>query len=108
MVFGNGKLATIDAGSDLWWAMNGAGHNFGIVTSVTAKVYDVEKPNWAHETFFFAGDKVEQLYELVNKYHLKKGKGEQPVDLINWSYMLNVPNLHSDVSPIGPLRPKFM
>lgn len=81
--------------------MNGAGHNFGIVTLVTAKVYDVETPNWAHETFFFTGDKVEQLYELVNKHHLRDG--EQPVDLINWSYIVNIPELHGEVRTRFPL-----
>src|SRR5690242_11530578 len=35
IVLANGDLKTIDSKSDLWWAMQGAGHNFGIVTSVS-------------------------------------------------------------------------
>ncbi|KAJ2996860.1 hypothetical protein NUW58_g836 [Xylaria curta] len=60
--------------SDLWWAMQGAGHNFGIVTSVTSKIYNVELPDWAYASFVFAGDKVEDLYGAINKHLLKDGQ----------------------------------
>ena len=42
IVLADGTLHTIDEKSDLWWAMRGAGHNFGIVTSVETKIYDIE------------------------------------------------------------------
>jgi len=89
VVLASGELKTIDAKSDLFWAMRGAGHNFGIVTSVTTKVYDIEHPNWAIETIIFSGDKVSKVYDAANKNLLKGGK--QDVEVINWSYWLNDP-----------------
>jgi hypothetical protein len=89
VVLANGTMKTIDANSDLWWAMKGAGHNFGIVTSLTTKIYDVEYSDWAIETLFFSGDKVEDVYQAANDYLLKNGT--QPAGVINWSYWMNYP-----------------
>lgn len=100
VVLANGTLVTINeaATPDLWWAMNGAGHNFGIVTSVTSQIYDVEHPDWALELMNFSGDLVEELYEVTNNEILKNGT--QPVDLINWSYWMMSPDLDAEkVSP---------
>ncbi|KAL4728692.1 FAD-linked oxidoreductase chry5 [Fusarium chlamydosporum] len=97
IVLSNGTLATIDSKSELWWALKGAGHNFGIVTSVTSKIYDIEHKNWAFEIMTFKGDKVEELYKLTNEHILKNGT--QPTDVINWSYWFNIP----DVDPTGPI-----
>ncbi|KAJ5180966.1 hypothetical protein N7492_004176 [Penicillium capsulatum] len=91
VVLADGTLTQLDANSDLWWAMKGAGHNFGIVTSVKTKIYDVRHRDWAIETFVFGGDKVEDVYEAANKYILRHGR--QPVDVINWSYWLNDPQI---------------
>jgi FAD/FMN-containing dehydrogenase len=91
IVLANGDLRTIDKTSDLWWAMQGAGHNFGIVTSVTSKIYDVQYPDWAYASFIFTGDKVEGLYSAINKYLLKDGR--QPVYIINYSFFFNDPTL---------------
>ncbi|PLB48752.1 FAD-binding domain-containing protein [Aspergillus steynii IBT 23096] len=90
IVLSNGTLATLDSSSELWWAVKGAGHNFGIVTSVTSKVFDIEHKDWAISTITFSGDKVEQVYEAANKYLLKNGT--QPAGVINWSYWLNNPD----------------
>jgi FAD/FMN-containing dehydrogenase len=87
VVTANGALRTITPNHDLWWGMQGAGHNFGIVTSVTAKVYDIKHRNWAIETIVFSGDKVEAVYEAANKYILQDGK--QDDDIHNWSYWQN-------------------
>ncbi|KAL5119207.1 hypothetical protein ACEQ8H_002918 [Pleosporales sp. CAS-2024a] len=94
VVLANGDLITIDSRSDLWWGMQGAGHNFGIVTSVTSKVYDIEHPNWAIETIIFSGDKIEAVYEAANKYIVQGGN--QSSDIINWSYWLNDATLDAD------------
>ncbi|KAM5349276.1 hypothetical protein ACJ41O_005783 [Fusarium nematophilum] len=88
VVLADGSLKTINKNSDLWWAMKGAGHNFGIVTSVTAKIYDIEHRDWAIETLIFSGDQVEEVYQAANDHLLRK----QPVGVINWSYWLNNPN----------------
>lgn len=90
-VTANGTLTTIDSSDELWWAMKGAGHNFGIVTSVTTKTYDIQHRDWAIETLTFSGDKVQAVYQAANDY-LVQG-GNQPVDIINWSYWLNIPSI---------------
>lgn len=87
VVLANGEFKTIDSTSDLWWGMQGAGHNFGIVTSVTSKIYDIEHFDWAIETIVFSGDKVEEVYDAANKYILKGGN--QSVEIQNWSYWQN-------------------
>ncbi|KAI1188078.1 FAD-binding domain-containing protein [Nemania serpens] len=97
IVLANGELHTVDAESDLWWAMQGAGHNFGIVTSVTSKIYDVKYPNWAYESFIFTGDQVEVVYESINKYHLKNGT--PPVDIMSYSIYFN----YFDIDPTKSL-----
>ncbi|KAK4446988.1 hypothetical protein QBC34DRAFT_468775 [Podospora aff. communis PSN243] len=99
IVLADGTLTTIDADSDLWWAVKGAGHNFGIVTSVTAKIYPQTHHDWALETFTFTGDKVEAAYEAANKLFFGKEKSIQPVDVIQWSFWFNFP----DIDPTGPL-----
>ncbi|RYP31091.1 hypothetical protein DL767_005935 [Monosporascus sp. MG133] len=87
---GNSTVA-IDGSSDLWWAMQGAGHNFGIVTSVTSKIYGIQHSAWAYESFVFTGDRVESLYEGVNEHLLKNGT--QRVDIIKYSFFISVPDI---------------
>ncbi|KAG9232703.1 hypothetical protein BJ875DRAFT_513893 [Amylocarpus encephaloides] len=62
VVLANGSLITVDEKSDLFWAMKGAGHNFGIVTSVTSKIYDIQQPNYAIETLIFKGVTVDAAH----------------------------------------------
>ncbi|KAF2968395.1 hypothetical protein GQX73_g5168 [Xylaria multiplex] len=97
IVLANGESQTIDKDSDLWWAVQGAGHNFGIVTSVTSKIYDIRYPDWAYASFVFTGDKVEGLYGAINEYLLRNGT--QPVYLLNYSFFFNDPS----VDPEKPL-----
>ncbi len=96
VVLADGSLKTVDANSDLWWAMRGAGHNFGIVTSATVKIYPLVNTNWAVETLMFTGDKVKAVYQAANDHFIN---GNQPVGVINWSYWFNLP----DVDPNGPV-----
>ncbi|KAK5993548.1 FAD-linked oxidoreductase chyH [Cladobotryum mycophilum] len=97
VVLADGTMQTIDETSDLWWAMKGAGHNFGIVTSVTSKIYDIKHPDWAHETLVFTGGHVEDIYGRINEHLLKNGT--QPVDVMHHSFYLNNP----EVDPKRPL-----
>lgn len=99
VVLANGSLTTVSATSnpDLWWGLQGAGHNFGIVTSVTSKIYPVQYPDWAYVSFIYLGDKVEALYAAIND-HLLKG-GSQPVDIINYSFFFSSP----DIDPTKPV-----
>jgi hypothetical protein len=87
VVTADGKLQTIDSKSDLFWAMQGAGHNFGIVTSVTSKVYAISHTNWAIETITLSGSKVENIYKTANSVFLSNGT--QSARIHNWSYWQN-------------------
>ncbi|KAK6062808.1 hypothetical protein SCUP515_13000 [Seiridium cupressi] len=93
IVLADGSLHTIDDNCDLWWAMQGAGHNFGIVTDVTMKIYDVRNRDWAYNLFVFTSDKVEALYGNVNQYLLRNGS--PPVDITNYGFFLNSPDIDS-------------
>ncbi|KAI1214558.1 FAD binding domain protein [Annulohypoxylon truncatum] len=97
IVLADGILRTIDESSEMWWAMQGAGHNFGIVTSVTLKTYDIIYRDWAYESFIFTGDKVESLYDNINNHLLKDGS--QPVEIMHYSFFFNNP----EVDPTNPL-----
>jgi FAD/FMN-containing dehydrogenase len=95
IVLANGDVKIVsknDILDNLYWSMKGAGHNFGIVTEVTSKIYDLQRPDYALQTLVFTGDKVEQVYDLANKLWYTTGNGI-PVDLINWSYWFYDPNL---------------
>jgi len=69
VVLANGTDITVNESSyaDLWWAMRGAGHNFGIVTSFEAKIYPDNK-TYYYRTYEFTGDKLESLIEEINKF----------------------------------------
>lgn len=106
IVLANGTLATFDTSSDLWWAIKGAGHNFGIVTSLTTKIYDIVSPNWAIETIIFDGDDVEAVYQATNDVLLKNGS--QTADVVNWSYWYNDPTTDATKVRIYPRVSTFL
>ncbi|CAK7212664.1 hypothetical protein SCUCBS95973_001540 [Sporothrix curviconia] len=95
VVLASGELVTVSETSnpDLFWSMRGAGHNFGIVTSVTSKIYDVEFPNYAIQTVTFSGDQVEAAYTLANELFLPGGVSTQPATFSQWSYWFFEPEL---------------
>ncbi|KAK3936349.1 hypothetical protein QBC46DRAFT_419435 [Diplogelasinospora grovesii] len=74
----DGALRTVTDKDDSFWGLKGARHNFGIVTSVTSKIYDVNQKSWAIVTLIFRGEKVEAIYAAANEYLTKNGM--QPVD----------------------------
>ncbi|KAL5335387.1 hypothetical protein BJX70DRAFT_390676 [Aspergillus crustosus] len=98
VVTADGELRTVSEDSedsDLWWAMRGAGHNFGVVTSVTSKIYDVPDDGlWAYEQLIFNGDHVEGLFERFNEL-----AEFQPPGFLVWTYLLNIPAF----SPVEPV-----
>ncbi|KAA8648207.1 uncharacterized protein ATNIH1004_004090 [Aspergillus tanneri] len=97
LVTADGTLHTVSAFSPeagLWWAVEGAGHNFGIVISVTSKIYDVT-------VVFF--DPTRALFSPMTKSrvsdHIKKFSANQPVDLVHLSTFLRNP----DGDPENPI-----
>ncbi|KAF3024879.1 hypothetical protein E8E14_012044 [Neopestalotiopsis sp. 37M] len=94
LVLGNGSTITVsdDSHSDLFWALRGAGHNFGIVTSIKYRVYDVPENNtWIVGQYGFTQDKLEALFGLLNEF---TAGGEQPVELRYWATFVH--NLNVD------------
>lgn len=82
VVLASGDIITVNEDSypDLYWAMRGAGHNFGIVTEFKYKIYDVPKEDlWTVSTMVFKGGKLEKLAEVFNEMLSK-----QPVELALW------------------------
>lgn len=95
VVLANGSLITVGEESDLWWGLKGAGHNFGIITSATTKIYDIPNDGvWSYINFIYTHDKVEDLYEAINTHLLKNGT--QPEDLISYSLFFNSPTIDPD------------
>ncbi|RMJ25024.1 FAD binding domain-containing protein [Aspergillus sp. HF37] len=94
VVLADGSMQTLDRDSALMWAMKGAGHNFAVVTSITARIYDIVHPNWASETIIFSGNKAEAVYRTANQVLIRNGS--QPLDIQNWSYWLNQRSIDPD------------
>lgn len=73
----------------LFWALRGAGHNFGIVTSVEYRIYDVpvaeEEQLWAYEEYIFAQDRLEPLFDFANTLIRTEDK-PQPVELTHYGH----------------------
>ncbi|KNG50731.1 hypothetical protein TW65_02111 [Stemphylium lycopersici] len=53
--------------TDLFWALQGAGHNFGILTSLEVKVYDIPS-DWTVYSLIYSTEKIEALFTLINKF----------------------------------------
>ncbi|KAK1595305.1 uncharacterized protein LY79DRAFT_511143 [Colletotrichum navitas] len=72
--------------SDLLWAMKGAGHNFGIVTSFELNVFPRGPDAWHYQNFIWRGDKLEAVFDALNELH---NNGTTPVDMaINFGNFL--------------------
>ncbi|KAI4163514.1 MAG: hypothetical protein LQ342_002786 [Letrouitia transgressa] len=73
LVTSNGNLIHVDHRSmDLWWALRGAGPNFGIVTSATMKAYPTPKSKntaWLG-ALVYTPDKIEALVSAFEKLAL--------------------------------------
>jgi hypothetical protein len=96
LVLANGSAITVSETdhTDLFWALRGAGHNFGIVTSFEYKIVDrtPETEMWSWEQFIFRHDQVRDVYSLANAM-LGGSVSEQPVELVHWSYFFKIPDL---------------
>ena len=73
VILANGSALTVSTehNSDLFWAMRGGGHNYGVVTEFKYRIYDVQPGStWAVEVFMFAGEKLEAIYSFLNELRL--------------------------------------
>ncbi|TLS21008.1 uncharacterized protein PpBr36_10744 [Pyricularia pennisetigena] len=77
--------------SDLYWAMKGAGHNFGIVTRVQVKIYPRGPEMWYHRAYTWRGDKLDAVFDALNNLH---GNGTTPVAMaVNTGTFLMMPHI---------------
>ncbi|KAJ2999372.1 hypothetical protein NUW58_g8 [Xylaria curta] len=67
-----------DSHPDLLWAMKGAGHNFGIVTSFELKIHPKQVDTWYYRNYVYTQDKLETIFQAINKFH---NNGTEPVDM---------------------------
>ncbi|KAH9905587.1 FAD-binding domain-containing protein [Xylariomycetidae sp. FL2044] len=93
---GDVVIVSEDSNSDLFYAIKGAGHNFGFVTEWTYRVYDINAraPKWSYEIFVFSGDKLEAVFDLANEM-----MKSQPPQAIHWSYIIRV----AQIDPEHPI-----
>ena len=106
VVLANGSMVTVSesSNSDLYWGMQGAGHNFGIVTSFNYKIYDQPVVTWFVETMIFTGDKLEKFFELLN---ILGANGTQPVGLTTYTVFAMSPEVSpTEVNVFFPPRDK--
>ncbi|KAL6710067.1 hypothetical protein ACN47E_009858 [Coniothyrium glycines] len=82
---------------DLFWAMRGAGHNFGVVTSVDWKVYDVPNTDiggrvWSYELFIWEATEanIRSVYEIAKKL---TDSGKQHDGLILYAVVGIIPDI---------------
>ncbi|KAJ4400990.1 hypothetical protein N0V91_008244 [Didymella pomorum] len=72
LVLANGTAIDVSQASnpDLFWAIRGAGHNFGIVTQAKLRIYDIEtgQHQWAASGFVLTHNKLEALYAIANDW----------------------------------------
>jgi hypothetical protein len=83
VVLANGSAFTASESlnSDLFWALKGAGHNFGIVSEFRLKVYENDpKEKWIVGEYFFSQEKLEDVILIMNSL-TDNGKKLYPVGL---------------------------
>ena len=94
VVLADGSAVTVssESNNNLFWALRGAGHNFGIVTGLEFKVYNAGSAttNWTHVDMFFKGDQLEQVFSTANEL---LQDGNQPAKLIFWGAYRHAPSV---------------
>ncbi|KFZ09727.1 hypothetical protein V502_08538 [Pseudogymnoascus sp. VKM F-4520 (FW-2644)] len=80
VVLADGKAIRVSerSYSDLFWAMKGAGHNFGIVTSAEMNIFPRGPDTWHYHNYVWRGDKLEVLFSTLNAFH---NNGSTPVNM---------------------------
>jgi FAD/FMN-containing dehydrogenase len=95
VVLADGSLveASASKNADLFWALRGAGHNFGIVTSYVVKAYDI-KTDWTVYSLIYQQDKLEALFTLINKH--EDGSLSRPKELALTGVFVRIPSIDAN------------
>lgn len=99
LVLGDGTPIRVNSTShpDLFWALQGAGHNFGVVTSVEMNIFPRGPEYWHYHNYIWKGEQLERVFEELNRFH---NNGTTPVDML-----INVGNfiINKDISETEPI-----
>ncbi len=105
MADGSKKFVSATSNPDLYWAMRGAGHNFGIVTKLTYRIHDEISPTWYLNTMIFKQDKIQPVFKQLNKLI---ANGTMPARVINYALFAFNPNISTtEVRPFFALSPEI-
>jgi len=89
LVLADGSAITVSdtQHTDLFWGLRGAGHNFGIVTSIEYRIHDRAPADdkWTYEEYIFSHDKLEALYKIANSM-LPSDTFTPPVELTHYGH----------------------
>ena len=101
VVLANGTAITVSNTShpDLFWGMQGAGHNFAAVTSFELNIYPRIVDSWYFKNYVFTEDKLEDLFEQLN---ILDGMGTQPKELMNIGFYYMDANFSTTEVSIAP------
>lgn len=66
---GSIKVASASENADLFWAVRGAGHCFGVVAEFTFQTFEQKKAIWAGQLIFPASQKLDQVVAFANNFH---------------------------------------
>ncbi|KAL8779318.1 MAG: hypothetical protein Q9213_006998 [Squamulea squamosa] len=91
VVIADGSVVTVNdrQNSDLFWAMRGAGHNFGIVTSYKYKIYD-SIATWYTVNYQYTHDKPDDVFTELNRLN---NNGRQPKEVITYAVFAFNPSI---------------
>ncbi|KAL8768213.1 MAG: hypothetical protein Q9209_005522 [Squamulea sp. 1 TL-2023] len=83
VVTADGSIVTVNdrQNADLFWAMRGAGHNFGIVAGFKYKIYD-SVPMWYTVNYQYTHDKLDDIFTELNRLN---NNGKQPGEVITYA-----------------------
>jgi FAD/FMN-containing dehydrogenase len=71
LVTASGALISVSSTHhpELYWALRGAGHNFGVVVEVKLKIYDKQEADmWANADYIYEDKDLETVFAFLEKY----------------------------------------
>lgn len=95
VVTADGSITTVNdhQNPDLFWAMRGAGHNFGIVTKFKYRIYD-SIPSWYIASYQYTKDKLDAVFTALNDLN---DNGKQPKELTTYTVFAFNPSVSNEV-----------
>lgn len=93
VVMADGSIVNVSDTSDhdYFWALRGAGHNFGIVPSLRYKIYEPDYLQWNYTMMAFSQDKLEAVYEVMNKITARPE--HELTNVINYAIWMRSPDI---------------